>query len=78
MKTVDTVSRDTLREIGDAFKRHDVDGVMAFFAADAVFGTPNCQISAIGDSSEESRYERESPPASPVFQTSTKAKTRTG
>ncbi len=40
MKAVETVSTDILREIGDAFNRHDVDGVMAFFADDAVFETP--------------------------------------
>jgi steroid delta-isomerase-like uncharacterized protein len=40
MKTAETVTTDTLREIADAFNRHDVDGIMAFFAEDAVFESP--------------------------------------
>jgi ketosteroid isomerase-like protein len=40
MKTVETVTTDTLKEIADAFNRHDIDGIMAFFAEDAVFETP--------------------------------------
>ena len=40
MKAVETAETDILREIGEAFNRHDVDGVMAFFADDAVFETP--------------------------------------
>jgi ketosteroid isomerase-like protein len=40
MQTAETVTTDTLREIADAFNRHDVDGIMAFFAEDAVFETP--------------------------------------
>ena len=40
MESVETLSTDTLREIADAFNRHDVEGVMAFFADDAVFETP--------------------------------------
>ncbi|MGH3474352.1 MAG: nuclear transport factor 2 family protein [Aeromicrobium sp.] len=31
---------DTLQAIADAFNRHDLDAIMAFFAADAVFETP--------------------------------------
>ncbi len=34
------VTVDTLAAIADAFNRHDVDGVMSFFADDAVFETP--------------------------------------
>jgi ketosteroid isomerase-like protein len=40
MKTLETVTTDTLKEIADAFNRHDIDGIMAFFAEDAVFETP--------------------------------------
>jgi ketosteroid isomerase-like protein len=40
MATTATVTTDTLKAISDAFNRHDVDGVMAFFADDAVFETP--------------------------------------
>ena len=40
MATTETVTTDTLIAIADAFNRHDVDGVMAFFAEDAVFETP--------------------------------------
>ena len=40
MATTETVTTDTLIAIADAFNRHDVDGVMAFFADDAVFETP--------------------------------------
>jgi ketosteroid isomerase-like protein len=36
----ETVTTDTLREIADAFNRHDVDGIMAFFTEDAVFESP--------------------------------------
>lgn len=31
---------DTLRRIADAFNRHDLDAIMAFFADDAVFEAP--------------------------------------
>jgi steroid delta-isomerase-like uncharacterized protein len=34
------VTVETLEAIADAFNRHDTDGVMAFFADDAVFETP--------------------------------------
>ena len=40
MTTVEPVTTDTLKEIADAFNRHDIDGIMAFFAEDAVFETP--------------------------------------
>ena len=40
METVETVTTDTLKEIADAFNRHDLDGILAFFAADAVFEAP--------------------------------------
>ena len=40
MTTVETVTTDTLQEIARAFNRHDVEGVMTFFADDAVFDTP--------------------------------------
>lgn len=40
MKTEETVTIDTLQEITNAFNRHDVDGIMAFFAEDAIFETP--------------------------------------
>lgn len=33
-------SVETLREIADAFNRHDLDAIMSFFAEDAVFETP--------------------------------------
>ena len=35
-----TVTTDMLREISDAFNRHDIDGIMAFFTEDAVFESP--------------------------------------
>jgi steroid delta-isomerase-like uncharacterized protein len=40
LATTESITTDTLRAIADAFNRHDVDGVMAFFADDAVFETP--------------------------------------
>jgi ketosteroid isomerase-like protein len=40
MTTAETVTTDTLAEIANAFNRHDVDGIMAFFAEDAVFEGP--------------------------------------
>jgi ketosteroid isomerase-like protein len=40
MTATETVTTNTLQAIADAFNRHDVDGVMAFFAEDAVFETP--------------------------------------
>jgi steroid delta-isomerase-like uncharacterized protein len=40
MAATETVSTDTLEAITDAFNRHDVEGIMAFFAEDAVFETP--------------------------------------
>jgi len=40
MTTVETVTTDTLKEIAAAFNRHDLDGIMGFFADDAVFETP--------------------------------------
>ncbi len=36
----DQPSVETLRAITDAFNRHDLDAIMAFFADDAVFETP--------------------------------------
>lgn len=40
MEAVATVTTKTLEEIADAFNRHDVDGIMGFFAEDAVFEPP--------------------------------------
>jgi ketosteroid isomerase-like protein len=40
MATTETVTTETLKAITDAFNSHDVDGVMEFFADDAVFETP--------------------------------------
>jgi ketosteroid isomerase-like protein len=40
MATTEAVAKETLKAIADAFNRHDVDAVMAFFADDAVFETP--------------------------------------
>jgi ketosteroid isomerase-like protein len=34
------VTVETLRRVLDAFNRHDLDGIMAFFAEDAVFESP--------------------------------------
>jgi ketosteroid isomerase-like protein len=34
------VTLETLEAIADAFNRHDTDGVMSFFADDAVFESP--------------------------------------
>ena len=34
------VSEQTLRDVLDAFNRHDLDGILAFFADDAVFESP--------------------------------------
>ena len=33
-------SVETLKQIADAFNRHDLDAIMSFFAEDAVFETP--------------------------------------
>ena len=35
-----SVSAEALQQILDAFNRHDLDAIMAFFAADAVFEAP--------------------------------------
>ena len=40
METAETVTTQTLVDIADAFNRHDLDAIMAFFADDAVFETP--------------------------------------
>ena len=40
MDTSETVTTETLRRIADAFNRHDLDGVMAYFTEDAIFETP--------------------------------------
>jgi ketosteroid isomerase-like protein len=37
---VTDVTVDTLREVADAFNRHDLDAIMAFFTDDAVFESP--------------------------------------
>jgi ketosteroid isomerase-like protein len=34
------VTQEVLRQILDAFNRHDLDAIMAFFADDAVFESP--------------------------------------
>ena len=36
----ESVSEQTLQAVLDAFNRHDLDGIMAFFAEDAVFESP--------------------------------------
>jgi steroid delta-isomerase-like uncharacterized protein len=36
----DAVSEETLRAVLDAFNRHDLDAILGFFAADAVFESP--------------------------------------
>jgi ketosteroid isomerase-like protein len=40
MTSSQAVTVDTLRQILDAFNRHDLDAIMAFFAADAVLESP--------------------------------------
>jgi ketosteroid isomerase-like protein len=40
METTETVTTGTLEAIAEAFNRHDVDAIMAFFAEDAVFESP--------------------------------------
>ena len=40
MERVEAPTTDTLEAIADAFNRHDVDAIMAFFAEDAVFEAP--------------------------------------
>jgi ketosteroid isomerase-like protein len=40
MTSAQAVSIATLQEILDAFNRHDLDAIMAFFADDAVLETP--------------------------------------
>ena len=40
MDSSETVTIETLRSIADAFNRHDLDGIMAFFTEDAIFETP--------------------------------------
>jgi steroid delta-isomerase-like uncharacterized protein len=35
-----SVTEDVLRAVLDAFNRHDLDGILAFFADDAVFESP--------------------------------------
>jgi ketosteroid isomerase-like protein len=36
----DAANSDVLREVLDAFNRHDLDGIMSFFADDCVFDAP--------------------------------------
>jgi ketosteroid isomerase-like protein len=36
----DAANADVLREVLDAFNRHDLDGIMSFFADDCVFDAP--------------------------------------
>jgi ketosteroid isomerase-like protein len=36
----DTVTENTLKEILEAFNRHDLDGIMSFFAHDCTFDMP--------------------------------------
>jgi ketosteroid isomerase-like protein len=36
----DAANADVLREVLDAFNRHDLDGIMSFFADDCVFDSP--------------------------------------
>lgn len=38
--TTGSVPVGTLEQVLDAFNRHDLDGIMAFFAEDAVFESP--------------------------------------
>jgi ketosteroid isomerase-like protein len=40
MQTTDTVTVETLEAICDAFNRHDLDAIMAYFAADSVLEMP--------------------------------------
>jgi ketosteroid isomerase-like protein len=40
MTTTETLTTETLEAIAAAFNRHDVDGIMAFFADDAVLEMP--------------------------------------
>ncbi|MGH7428058.1 MAG: nuclear transport factor 2 family protein [Candidatus Methylomirabilaceae bacterium] len=40
MKKMAEVTADTLKEILEAFNRHDVDGIMSFFADDCRFDMP--------------------------------------
>ena len=40
MERVEAPTTATLEAIADAFNRHDVDAIMAFFAEDAVFEAP--------------------------------------
>jgi ketosteroid isomerase-like protein len=40
MATIETVTTQTLEAVAEAFNRHDVDGIMAFFAVDAVLELP--------------------------------------
>lgn len=36
----DTITENTLKEILEAFNRHDLDGIMSFFANDCTFDMP--------------------------------------
>ena len=36
----ESVSEETLQAVLDAFNRHDLDGIMAFFREDAIFESP--------------------------------------
>ena len=40
METTETVTTGTLEAIAEAFNRHDVDAILAYFAEDAVFESP--------------------------------------
>lgn len=68
MERVEAPTTATLEAIADAFNRHDVDAIMAFFAEDAVFEAPAGLDPGAADSSGRIRCARGSPPASPASQ----------
>ena len=76
MSRVATVQ--TLEGFLDAFNRHDLDAIMAYFADDCVFYMPRGAVRAAIVSPARTRCVRDSRSASPAFQTCIMARTATG
>ena len=78
MDTSETVTTETLKRIADAFNRHDLDGIMAFFTEDAISRPPKALTRGVVASRARNRCARDSPHASPESLMSTMATTPIG
>ena len=77
MDTSETVTTETLKSIADAFNRHDLDGIMAFFTEEAILETPKGP-DPWGRRFAGTGCARDSPHASPESLMSTMATTPIG